>query len=156
MRIGLGIDTHQLIAGSQLRLCGVNIPFDKKIKAHSDGDIIYHACADAIYGAAALGDIGEHFPDNDSNNKNLNSEKIILHSNQLITELWLKVNNIDITILLDAPKLTPYKKKMIKNLATLLNINNDSINIKASTSESLGFIGRGEGVTCYCIVSLVK
>ena len=156
MKIGLGIDTHQLVDGSQLRLCGVTIPFNKKIKAHSDGDIIYHACADAIYGAASLGDIGEHFPDNDPMNKDLNSEKIILHSFKLISKLGLKVSNIDITVLLENPKLAPYKKKMIDNLADLLGITNDSINIKASTSESLGFIGRGEGITCYCIVSLVK
>ena len=156
MRIGLGIDTHQLIAGSQLKLCGITIPFNKKIKAHSDGDIIYHACADAIYGAASLGDIGEHFPDSDPMNKDLNSETIILHSYKLISELGFKVNNIDITIMLEAPKLTPYKEKMIQNLAYLLKIANSSVNIKASTSESLGFIGKGEGVTCYCIVSLVK
>ena len=156
MKIGLGIDTHQLVSGNSIRLSGLEIPSDVSIQAHSDGDIIYHACADAIYGAASLGDIGEHFPDNDSINKNLNSEKIILHSYKLISELGFKVNNIDITIMLEAPKLTPYKEKMIQNLANLLKIANSSVNIKASTSESLGFIGKGEGVTCYCIVSLVK
>ena len=155
MRIGLGIDTHQLIAGSQLKLCGITIPFNKKIKAHSDGDIIYHACADAIYGAAALGDIGEHFPDDDPKNKDLNSENIVSHAYQSIVKLGLSVNNIDITVLLESPKISPYKEQMIKNLARLLSIKNNSVNIKASTSESLGFIGRGEGVTCYCIASLI-
>ena len=155
MKIGLGIDTHQLIAGSQLRICGVSIPCNFKIKAHSDGDIIYHACADAIYGAAALGDIGEHFPDDDPKNKDLNSENIVSHAYQSIVKLGLSVNNIDITVLLESPKISPYKEQMIKHLARLLSIKNNSVNIKASTSESLGFIGRGEGVTCYCIASLI-
>ena len=155
MRIGLGIDTHQLIPGKSIKLGGVDIPSSKTVKAHSDGDIVYHACADAIYGAAALGDIGEHFPDNDSKNKDLNSANIILHSMQSISKLGFSVNNLDVTILLESPKISQYKKKMRENLSKLLLVDVSSINIKASTSESLGFIGRGEGITCYSVVSLV-
>ena len=155
MKVGLGIDTHQLIPGKSIKLGGVDIPSDKTIKAHSDGDIVYHACADAIYGAAALGDIGEHFPDNDFKNKDLNSENIVMHSMQSISKLGFRINNLDITILLESPKISQYKQKMRENLARILLIDVNSINIKASTSESLGFIGRGEGITCYSIVSLI-
>ena len=156
MRVGLGIDTHQLIPGKSIRLGGVDIPSKKTIKAHSDGDIIYHACADSIYGAAGLGDIGEHFPDDDSKNKGLDSENIIVHSIQSILKLGFRINNLDITILLESPKISQYKQDMRKNLARLLSVDVNSVNIKASTSESLGFIGRGEGVTCYSIVSLIS
>ncbi|MBJ41435.1 MAG: 2-C-methyl-D-erythritol 2,4-cyclodiphosphate synthase [Gammaproteobacteria bacterium] len=156
MRVGLGIDTHQLIPGKSIRLGGVDIPSKKTIKAHSDGDIIYHACADSIYGAAGLGDIGEHFPDDDSKNKGLDSENIIVHSIQSILKLGFRINNLDITILLESPKISQYKQDMRKNLAKLLLVDVSSVNIKASTSESLGFIGRGEGITCYSIVSLIS
>ena len=156
MRVGLGIDTHQLIPGKSIRLGGVDIPSKKTIKAHSDGDIIYHACADAIYGAAGLGDIGEHFPDDDSKNKGLDSENIIEHSIQSILKLGFRINNLDTTILLESPKISQYKQDMRKNLARLLLVDVNSVNIKASTSESLGFIGRGEGIACYSIVSLIS
>jgi len=156
MRVGLGIDTHQLIPGKSIRLGGVDIPSKKTIKAHSDGDIIYHACADSIYGAAGLGDIGEHFPDDDSKNKGLDSENIIVHSIQSILKLGFRINNLDITILLESPKISQYKQDMRKNLAKLLLVDVSSVNIKASTSESLGFIGRGEGIACYSIVSLIS
>ena len=156
MRVGLGIDTHQLIPGKSIRLGGVDIPSKKTIKSHSDGDIIYHACADSIYGAAGLGDIGEHFPDDDSKNKGLDSENIIVHSIQSILKLGFRINNLDITILLESPKISQYKQDMRKNLAKLLLVDVSSVNIKASTSESLGFIGRGEGIACYSIVSLIS
>ena len=156
MRVGLGIDTHQLIPGKSIRLGGVDIPSKKTIKAHSDGDIIYHACADSIYGAAGLGDIGEHFPDDDSKNKGLDSKNIIAHSIQSILKLGFRINNLDITILLESPKISQYKQDMRKNLAKLLLVDVSSVNIKASTSESLGFIGRGEGIACYSIVSLIS
>ncbi len=156
MIVGLCIDTNKLITGKSIRLGGVDIPSKKTIKAHSDGDIIYHACADSIYGAAGLGDIGEHFPDDDSKNKGLDSENIIVHSIQSILKLGFRINNLDITILLESPKISQYKQDMRKNLAKLLLVDVSSVNIKASTSESLGFIGRGEGIACYSIVSLIS
>ena len=161
MRIGLGIDTHKLIKGKSIRLCGVNIPSTVSIKAHSDGDIIFHAVADAILGAIACGDIGDYYPDTDLKNLNLNSSIIV---QDVIKKALLKgyvLNNLDITLLLETPKIYAYKNDMIANISNLFSestpdevINKDMFNIKASTSESLGYIGRGEGVTCYCVVSL--
>ena len=155
MRVGLGIDTHQLIKGTILRIGGVNIPSTVKIKAHSDGDIIYHACADSLYGAIGFGDIGEHFPDIDIKNKDLDSSVILSHSYKCIVDKGLKINNLDITLLLESPKITKYKDLIKNNLSRILMVEPMLINIKASTSESLGFIGKGQGITCYSIVSLV-
>jgi 2-C-methyl-D-erythritol 2,4-cyclodiphosphate synthase len=161
MRIGLGIDTHELIKGKFIRLCGIDIPSIVSIKAHSDGDIIFHAIADAILGAIAGGDIGDYYPDTDPKNLNLNSSIIV---QDVIKKALLKgyvLNNLDITLLLETPKIYRYKNEMIENISNLFSestpdevINKDMFNIKASTSESLGYIGRGEGVTCYCVVSL--
>lgn len=163
MRIGLGIDTHQLVKGSLIRLGGVNIPSTVSIKAHSDGDIVYHAIADAILGAIGAGDIGELFPDTERHNKNIDSSIIIGTAiSKALTDGYM-LNNLDVTLLLESPKISEYKKEMQDNLMVLFNslcpnnsIDQSMINIKASTSESLGFIGRGEGITCYCITSLRK
>ncbi len=175
MKIGLGIDTHQLIPGKSIRLGGIDIPSNVSIKAHSDGDIIYHAIADSILGAIGAGDIGDHFPDTDPKNKNLDSSAIVMHAIRLAIEKKLILNNLDITLLLESPKISDqeYKITMKRNILEMFfevfhiccpdiisktnprNIfTDDMINIKASTSESLGFIGKGQGVTCYCIVSL--
>ena len=160
MRIGLGIDTHQLIPGKSIRLGGVDIPSNVSIKAHSDGDIIYHSIADSILGAIGAGDIGDHFPDTDPKNKGLDSRVIVMLAIKKALSMKLILNNLDITLLLELPKISDYKNEIKKNLikifseATKDNYTNNMFNIKASTSESLGFIGKGEGVTCYCIVSL--
>ena len=161
MRIGLGIDTHQLITGSSIRLSGLDIPSNVSIKAHSDGDIIYHSISDSILGAIGAGDIGDYFPDTDPANKNLDSKVIVELAIQKALDEGFILNNLDITLLLEKPKISTYKKKMKDNIIRIFNevvpnkfINNSMINIKASTSESLGYIGRGEGITCYCIVSL--
>ena len=160
MRIGLGIDTHQLIPGKLIRLGGVDIPSDVSIKAHSDGDIIYHAIADSILGAIGAGDIGDHFPDTDPKNKDLDSEVIVRLAIEKALSMNLILNNLDITLLLELPKISDYKNEIKKNLikifveATKNNYAENMFNIKASTSESLGFIGKGQGVTCYCIASL--
>ena len=163
MRVGLGIDTHQLIKGDLIRLCGVDIPSKVSIKAHSDGDVVYHAIADAILGAIGAGDIGELFPDTDKNNKNLDSSVIVETAVAKALSNGYILNNLDITLLLESPKISKYKKEMCGNLINIFNklcpnnlINLSMINIKASTSESLGFIGRGDGITCYCITSLKK
>lgn len=191
MRIGLGIDTHQLIPGKSIRLGGIEIPSKVSIKAHSDGDIIYHAVADSILGAIGAGDIGSHFPDTDTENKNLDSAVIVSLAIEKALSMNLILNNLDITLLLESPKISDYKEMITSSLAKLFCevtlkaheqrisatkspikaedidnqarkihnfkndvINNKIINIKASTSESLGFIGKGHGVTCYCITSL--
>ena len=160
MRIGLGIDTHQLIPGKSMRLGGVDIPSNASIKAHSDGDIIYHSIADSILGAIGAGDIGDHFPDTDPKNKGLDSRVIVILAIKKALSMNLILNNLDITLLLESPKISDYKNEIKENLikifmeATKGHYTDNMFNIKASTSESLGFIGKGEGVTCYCIVSL--
>jgi len=160
MRIGLGIDTHQLIPGKLIRLGGVDIPSDVSIKAHSDGDIIYHAIADSILGAIGAGDIGDHFPDTDPKNKDLDSEVIVRLAIEKALSMNLILNNLDVTLLLESPKISDYKNEIKENLIKIFmevtkeHYTDNMFNIKASTSESLGFIGKGEGVTCYCIVSL--
>ena len=161
MRIGLGVDTHKLIKGKFIRLCGIDIPSIVSIKAHSDGDIVFHAVADAILGAIAGGDIGDYYPDTDPKNLNLNSSIIVQDAIKKAQLKGYVLNNLDITLLLETPKIYRYKNEMIENISNLFSestpdevINKDMFNIKASTSESLGYIGRGEGVTCYCVVSL--
>jgi 2-C-methyl-D-erythritol 2,4-cyclodiphosphate synthase len=161
MRVGLGIDTHQLISGNSIRLSGIDIPSTISIKAHSDGDIIYHSIADSILGAIGAGDIGDYFPDSDSNNKDLDSRIIVELSVKKSLDAGFLLNNLDIALILEKPKISTYKSQMKKNICDIFNeissdkyVDNSMINIKASTSESLGYIGRGEGVTCYCIASL--
>ena len=161
MRVGLGIDTHQLISGNSIRLSGIDIPSTISIKAHSDGDIIYHSIADAILGAIGAGDIGDYFPDSDSANKDLDSKIILELSVKKALDAGFVLNNLDIALLLEKPKISNYKNQMKTNICDIFNrissekhIDDGMINIKATTSESLGYIGRGEGVTCYCIASL--
>ena len=161
MRVGLGIDTHQLISGNSIRLSGIDIPSTVSIKAHSDGDIIYHSIADSILGAIGAGDIGDYFPDSDSNNKGIDSRIIVELSVKKALDAGFLLNNLDIALLLEKPKISTYKSQMKKNICDIFNeissnkyVDNSMVNIKASTSESLGYIGRGEGVTCYCIASL--
>ena len=161
MRVGLGIDTHQLISGNSIRLSGIDIPSTVSIKAHSDGDIIFHSIADSILGAIGAGDIGDYFPDSDSNNKGIDSRIIVELSVKKALDAGFLLNNLDIALLLEKPKISTYKNQMKTNIRDIFNklssdkyVENSMINIKASTSESLGYIGRGEGVTCYCIASL--
>lgn len=161
MRVGLGIDTHQLISGNSIRLSGIDIPSTISIKAHSDGDIIYHSIADAILGAIGAGDIGDYFPDSDSANKDLDSKIILELSVKKALDAGFVLNNLDIALLLEKPRISNYKNQMKANICDIFNkisshkhIDEGMINIKATTSESLGYIGRGEGVTCYCIASL--
>ena len=156
MRVGFGFDTHKLEKGTSIRLGGIDIPSTYSIVAHSDGDIIYHACADAIYGALAIGDIGEHFPDTKESNRDIDSSIILAHAIEKTKSMKFCVNNIDITIVLESPKISEYKKDIIRNLAQILKIDIKNINLKASTSEKLGFIGKNLGLTCYSIVSLLE
>ncbi len=154
MKIGLGIDTHKLIPGKYLLLAGVKIKCDKSIEAYSDGDIVYHAVADAIYGCLGLGDIGEQFPDTNPKNSNIDSSIIIKDAFSRLSDNNFKINNIDITILLQTPKISVYKNNMKANIASLVDCEISDINIKGSTNEGLGFIGEERGISCYAIVSL--
>ena len=154
MKVGIGIDTHKIIDGDFLILAGVKIPCDKSILAHSDGDIVYHAVADAIYGCLAMGDIGDHFPDSDPSNQGLDSSKIINHAIKSAHASGFEINNIDIVILLQTPKISQYKIQMKENISKLTKCNSESVNIKASTNENMGFVGEGKGISCHALVSI--
>jgi len=156
MRVGFGFDTHELEKGTSIRLGGVDIPSEYSIVAHSDGDIVFHACADAIYGALAIGDIGEHFPDTNVSNKNIDSSIIVTHAVDQAKKMDFYINNIDITIILESPKISQYKKEITNSISEILETNTKNVSLKASTSEKLGFIGKNLGLTCYSIVSLLQ
>ena len=154
MKVGIGIDTHKIVDGDFLILAGVKIPCDKSILAHSDGDIVYHAIADAIYGCLAMGDIGDHFPDSDPSNQGLDSSEIINHAIKSAHASGFEINNIDIVILLQTPKISQYKIQMKENISKLTKCNSESVNIKASTNENMGFVGEGKGISCHALVSI--
>jgi 2-C-methyl-D-erythritol 2,4-cyclodiphosphate synthase len=154
MRIGFGYDIHPFIENRPLIIGGVTIPFEKGLAGHSDADVMAHAVADALLGAAGLGDIGQHFPDTEAKYKNYNSMKILEEVERKVYFEKLKIVNIDISIVLQRPKIMKYKESMIKNMATNLFVKKDQINIKATTGEGLGFVGREEGVICYAIALL--
>jgi 2-C-methyl-D-erythritol 2,4-cyclodiphosphate synthase len=154
MRIGFGYDIHPLVEGRPLILGGVTVPFNKGLSGHSDADVVAHAVADALLGAAGLGDIGEHFPDTDENYKNISSLLMLKEVERKLGFEKLKIVNIDITLVLQQPKISAYKKEMIRNLAVSLFLTPDQVNIKATTAESLGFVGKGEGAVCYAVALL--
>ena len=154
MRIGFGYDIHPLVEGRPLILGGVNIPFNLGLAGHSDADVVAHAVADALLGAAGLGDIGEHFPDTDQNYKNISSLLLLKEVERKIGFEKLKIVNIDVTLVLQRPRISAYKKEMIKNLAASLFLTPDQVNIKATTAETLGFVGKGEGAVCYAVALL--
>ena len=154
MRIGFGYDIHPLVEGRPLIIGGVEIPFPKGLKGHSDADVMAHAIADALLGAAGLGDIGQHFPDSDPAYKNYNSMLILQEVEKKIHFEKLSIINIDITIVMQEPKIISYKKQINQNIARNLFIRPDQVNVKATTGEGLGFIGRGEGISCYAVALL--
>ena len=156
MRIGFASDIHQLVENRKLILGGVVIPFEKGEKAHSDGDVVYHALGESILGALALGDLGTHFPDSDPKYKDIDSSLLIKEIKKMMDERNYKVNNIDISITLEAPKLKPYILDMRKNIATLLDINLDQVSVKAGTNEKLDEIGKGNAVKAESIVLLIE
>jgi 2-C-methyl-D-erythritol 2,4-cyclodiphosphate synthase len=152
MRVGLGHDTHRLVEGRRLVLGGVVIEFPKGLFGHSDADVVLHCVADALLGAAALGDIGEHFPDTDPRWKGLDSSILLKEVvNLVLREGWTPVN-CDVTIHAQAPKLGPYKAKIRENVASLLGVETTQVNIKAKTGEHVGPIGRGEAISCDAVV----
>ncbi|MBC7764927.1 MAG: 2-C-methyl-D-erythritol 2,4-cyclodiphosphate synthase [Hyphomonadaceae bacterium] len=156
MRIGHGFDVHKLVENRKLILGGVEIPYEKGLLGHSDADVLIHAIMDALLGAVALGDIGKHFPDTDDQYKGISSIKLLTHVQTLLESNGYKIGNIDATIIAQQPKLAPYIPKMCENIAKVLNIPIDAINVKATTTEGLGFTGTGEGIAAHavCIVKL--
>jgi 2-C-methyl-D-erythritol 2,4-cyclodiphosphate synthase len=154
MRIGQGYDAHRFKEGKGLVLGGVDIPFDKSFEAHSDGDVLLHALCDALLGAAALGDIGKHFPDTSDKYKGISSRLLLQKVHALITEKNYVVGNVDVTVVAQAPKLARYIDNMRQHISEDLEIAIDCVSIKATTTEGMGFVGRGEGVEVHAVVLL--
>jgi 2-C-methyl-D-erythritol 2,4-cyclodiphosphate synthase len=153
MRIGLGYDMHRLVAGRRLILGGVEIPFEKGLLGHSDADVLTHAICDALLGAAGVGDIGCHFPDTDPAWADIESLKLLHQVMAMIRGDWV-IANIDATVMAEVPKISPFREAMVSRLAAVLRLNPLQINIKATTLEGLGAVGRGEGIAAQCIVLL--
>lgn len=156
MRIGHGFDVHAFTAGDSIMLGGVRIPHTHGIKAHSDGDVLLHAVCDALLGAAALGDIGRHFPDADPAWRNADSRKLLAQVMQLLSERSYRPHQLDATVIAQAPRLAPYIAQMCTNLAHDLQIAPDCVNVKATTTEGLGYIGRGEGLAAHAIALIAS
>lgn len=155
MRIGHGYDVHAFCEGSFITLCGVKISHSRGFRAHSDGDVALHALCDALLGAAALGDIGRHFPDTDNTYQDIDSRILLRNVVGLLTEKKLICNNIDLTIVAQAPKMSPHIEAMRETIADDLSIKIDQVNVKATTSEGLGFTGREEGIAAHAVVTIV-
>ena len=156
IRVGMGYDVHKLTEGRDLILGGVNIPWDKGLLGHSDADVVVHAIMDALLGAAALRDIGRHFPDTDPKYKGISSILLLQHVGKLLEENMYVINNIDATIIAQKPKLLPYIDTMIKNVAQALHLEENQVNIKATTEEGLGFTGSMEGISAHAICALTS
>ena len=155
-RIGCGYDVHKLVENRKLILCGVEVPYEKGLLGHSDADVALHALMDALLGAAAMGDIGKHFPDTDERFKGADSMQLTLHVKKLLQEEGWQVNNVDVTIIAQRPKLAGYIAKMRANVAKVLDVAEAVVNVKATTTEKLGFTGRGEGIAAEAVASIVK
>lgn len=156
MRIGMGYDVHRLTGDRKLILGGVDIPYEKGLLGHSDADVLLHAIMDALLGAAALGDIGKHFPDTDEQYRGISSIKLLKHVGELLEEHLFLIENIDATIIAQAPKMRPYIDTMRENIADALQIDIAQINVKATTEEGLGFTGSGEGIAAQAICMLTS
>ena len=154
MRIGHGYDAHRFDAGRKLILGGVEVPYDYGLEAHSDGDVVIHALCDALIGAAGLGDIGKHFPDSDKAYENIDSRVLLRHIVQLLQDNHFRISNADITIVAQAPKLAPHIPQMLERLAADCGVDIGRLNIKATTTEKMGFTGRAEGIACYAVALL--
>jgi len=154
MRVGFGYDVHPLILGRKLILGGEVVPYQKGLYGHSDADVLIHSLIDALLGAAGEGDIGQHFPDNDEQYRNISSLKLLENIYKILKSKKLTINNIDVSVVIEEPRIAPFIMKMKKNIARALKISSEKINIKATTNEKMGFIGRREGVASYCVVSL--
>jgi 2-C-methyl-D-erythritol 4-phosphate cytidylyltransferase/2-C-methyl-D-erythritol 2,4-cyclodiphosphate synthase len=156
IRVGMGYDVHKLVEGRKLILGGVDIPYLYGLDGHSDADVLLHAIKDALLGAAALGDIGRHFPDTDMQYKGVSSMLLLKRVGEIIDEHGYVVNNLDATIVAQKPKVAMYIPDMNRNIAAALHIDIGQVNVKATTTEGLGFAGKGEGIAAYAIASIVK
>jgi 2-C-methyl-D-erythritol 2,4-cyclodiphosphate synthase len=152
MRIGQGFDVHALITGRKLMVGGVDIPHEKGLDGHSDADVLLHALCDALLGAVALGDIGRHFPDSDSRYKNADSRMLLREVSRLVQEAGYRIVNIDATIIAQAPKMAPHIPSMVNNIAADLGLSRGQVNVKATSTEGLGFAGRAEGIAAEAMV----
>lgn len=156
IRVGQGYDVHRFKDGGEVILGGVKIPYEQGLEAHSDGDVVLHALCDALLGAVALGDIGKHFPDTDPQFKGADSRVLLRHVYKIVQEKGYKLVNADITIIAQAPKMSPHTAAMCRNIADDLQVDVDCINVKATTTEKLGFEGRKEGIAVQAIVLVEK
>ena len=156
MRIGIGYDVHKLVTGRKLVLGGIVIPFEKGLLGHSDADVLIHAVCDALLGAAAMGDIGLHFPDTDPKFKNISSLKLLTETIAMVRDHGFTIGNIDTIVFAEAPKIGPYRKMMQEKLADTVAVDPGCINIKATTTEGLGIIGKGEGIGAMSVALLDK
>ncbi|MCH5186049.1 MAG: 2-C-methyl-D-erythritol 2,4-cyclodiphosphate synthase [Oscillospiraceae bacterium] len=156
MRIGQGYDVHRLVEGRDLYLCGVRIPYEYGLDGHSDADVALHALCDALLGAAAAGDIGRHFPDNDDTYKGISSMLLLKKTAEILAQKGYAAVNADITIIAQRPKIAPYTDEMSENIASALGVDKDRINVKGTTTEKLGFEGRGEGIAASAVCLIEK
>ena len=154
MRIGQGYDVHRLVEGRKLIIGGVDIPYEKGLLGHSDADVLLHAVMDALLGAAALGDIGQHFPDSDERYKGISSIALLKEVWKILQENGYMIENIDSTVIAQRPKLLPYRPQMAENIAAALGIEKEQVSVKATTEEGLGFTGTGEGISAQAIALL--
>ena len=157
MRIGQGFDVHALVAGRRLVIGGVEIAHEKGLLGHSDADVLLHAICDALLGAAALGDIGQHFPDSDPRFKGIDSRELVRHCANLLAGRSFRVVNVDATIVAQAPRMAPHIPRMVANIAADIGVDASCVNVKATTTEELGFTGRGEGIAAQavCLIEMV-
>ncbi len=156
MRVGHGFDVHCLVEGRKCIIGGVDVPYSRGLDGHSDADVLLHAICDALLGAAGAGDIGKHFPPSDDRYKGIDSRKLLKAVVSLLADKDYVVSNIDATVICEAPKLSPYTQQMCINIATDCSIELDQVNIKATTTEKLGFTGRGEGIAAEAVCLIVK
>ena len=155
-RVGHGYDVHRLVAGRKLILGGVDIPYELGLDGHSDADVLLHAICDALLGAAAMRDIGYHFPDSDDSYKGIESINLLIKVNEMLKEAGYGIVNIDATVIAQKPKLAPYIPDMIKNISEALSLDITAVNVKATTEEHLGFTGRGEGISAHAVCIIEK
>ena len=156
LRVGCGYDVHKLVEDRRLILCGVEVPYELGLLGHSDADVALHALMDALLGAAALGDIGKHFPDTDERFKGADSMRLTEHVVGLLAERGWQINNVDVTIIAQRPKLASFIPAMRANVARVLGVEEEAVNVKATTTEKLGFTGRGEGIASEAVASIIR
>ncbi|MFW5984642.1 MAG: 2-C-methyl-D-erythritol 2,4-cyclodiphosphate synthase [Halanaerobiaceae bacterium] len=156
MRVGMGFDVHRFSDNQDLVLGGVEIPCSRGLKGHSDADVLVHALMDALLGAAAAGDIGDHFPPDDDRYKGISSLVLLARVTELLQEKGFVINNVDLTIIAQIPRVAPYKEKMVDKISSTLKLTKNRINIKATTTEGLGFVGRKQGIAAQVVATIAK